>query len=100
MWGILIPLLVGIAVGYFSPGRQDKSRLFVKGAIWAVIVAAVLVLLANVFGMNPLGYGDLSFVGLTISFIVSVVVFLVGVWIGDMFEGRRRTVPPGTPPRV
>ena len=100
MWGILIPLLIGVAVGYFSPGRQDKSRLFVRGAIWAVVVAAVLVLLANVFGMNPLGYGDLGFVGLTISFIVSILVFLVGVWIGDMVEGRRRTLPPGTPPRV
>lgn len=100
MWGILIPLLIGIAVGYFTPGHTDKSRLFVRGALWAVLVAAILVLLANVFGMNPLGYGDLGFVALTLSFIVSILVFLVGVWIGDMIEGRRRMVPPAAPPRV
>lgn len=57
-------------------------------------------LLANVFDMNPLGFGDVGFVSLTISFIVSILVFLVGVWIGDMVEGRRHTMPPGTPPRV
>jgi uncharacterized membrane protein YadS len=100
MWGILIPLLIGIAVGYMSPGRQDKSKMFVRGAIWAVIIAAVIVLLGKVFNVNPLGYGDVGFVGLVISFVVSILVFLVGVWIGDMIEGRRRTVPPGSPPRV
>src|SRR5688572_2283996 len=43
MWGILIPLLIGVAVGYLSPGHQDKSRLFMRGLLWGVLIAAVCV---------------------------------------------------------
>lgn len=93
MWGILIPLLIGIAVGYLSPGRQDKSRMFMRGLLWAVVIALVIVALGYFFGINPLGYGDTGFVGLVISFVIAIAIFLVGVWIGDMIEGRRASPP-------
>lgn len=104
MWGILIPLLVGIAVGYFSPGHQDKSRLFTRGALWAVVIAAVVVVIGWVTNTDPMtltGLGN-GFFSLVLSFIVALVVFLVGVWLGDLFEGRsRRAQPPATrPPSV
>ena len=100
MWGILIPLLVGIAVGYFVSGKQDKSRLFWIGAIWALVIAVVLNVIGWFTGYNPLtGAGDVDGTGIFLSFIVSLVVFLVGVWIGDMVEGRRtrRALPPSSP---
>lgn len=98
MWGILIALLVGVAVGYFAAGKQDKSRLFWIGALWAVIVAFVLNILGWFIDMNPTTAGDdVSFPALVLSFLVSLGVFLVGVWVGDMLEGRRerRALPPG-----
>lgn len=89
MWGILIPLLIGIALGYFSPGRQDKSKLFLKGLIFSLVVAGVIVLIGRLTNTNPLGLGNTSFVGLAISFAISLAVMMVGVWIGDMLEHRK-----------
>lgn len=100
MWGILIPLLVGIAVGYFMKGKQDKSRLFWIGAIWALVIAIVLNAIGWFTGNNPTTGGDgVNGTGIFVSFIVSLVVFLVGVWLGDMVEGRRtrRALPPNSP---
>lgn len=105
MWGILIPLLVGIAVGYFSPGRQDKSTLFKRGIIWALVIAAVIVVIGWVTNTDPMTMTGLGtgYVSLVISFVVALLIFLVGVWLGDMIEGRRtrRAQPPATrPPSV
>ena len=100
MWGILIPLLVGVAVGYFSPGKADKSRLFVRGLLWSVLIAAVIAALGYFFDMNPLGFGDTGFLGLVISFVVAIAIFLVGVWIGDALEHRKGRAAPPAGPRV
>ena len=100
MWGILIALLAGLAVGYFMKGKQDKSRLFGIGAIWALIVAFVLNVAGWFIDVNPTTAGDdVSFIGLLLSFLVSLAVFLIGVWLGDLIEGRRerRALPPTRP---
>lgn len=100
MWGILIPLLIGVALGYFVKGKQDKSRLFWIGAIAALVTAVVLNALGFFLGNNPTTGGD-AVDGTSIfwSFVVSLLVFLVGVWIGDKLEGRghRRALPPNNP---
>lgn len=101
MWGLLIALLIGIAVGYFVAGKQDKSRLFWIGALWAVVIAAVLNIVGYFTNNNPTtAGGDVSFFGLLISFVISLAVFLLGVWVGDMLEGRRHrrgALPPNSP---
>ena len=103
MWGILLPILIGIAVGYFSPGKQDKGRMLKVGALWALVLAVVITLLGYFTGNNPLtGGSGVGFVSLFLSFVVSLLLFLAGVWIGDLLEGRksRRATPPGSPPQV
>lgn len=99
MWGIIIPLLAGIAVGYLVKGKQDKSRLFWIGAIWAVVIAVVFSFIGWITGYNPLtASAGVDGFGLVVSFIVTLVVFLAGVWIGDVIEGRsHRTLPPSQP---
>ena len=39
-WGILV-VLVGIAYGYFTPGRQSKMQILKKGLLWGLVVAIV-----------------------------------------------------------
>jgi ethanolamine transporter EutH len=89
-WGLIV-FLIGIAYGWLSPGRQDKSYIFKQGLLWGLVVAIVVAILGYFFGLNPLGLGDVSFLNLLISFIVLTLVFMVGVWLGDMIEGRRAT---------
>lgn len=91
MWGLLIALVIGLAYGYMAPGRQDKSRLFWKGLLFGIITALVLAVIGWFSDINPLGLGDSSFFGIVLSFVILTVAFLVGIWVGDMFEHRRHT---------
>lgn len=87
-WGLVV-FLVGIAYGYMAVGRQDKGDLFKKGLLWGLLIAVVVALLGFFFNANPLGLGDTGFFGILLSALVLTVVFIIGVWIGDLIEGRR-----------
>lgn len=89
MWGLLIALVIGLAYGWMTPGRQDKSRLFWKGLLWGIILSLVVVVVGWFADLNPIGLGDASFFGMVLSFVLLTISFLVGVWIGDAVEGRR-----------
>ncbi len=89
-WGLVI-FLVGVAYGWLSPGRQDKSRLFWTGLVWGLIIAVVVALLGFFFNVNPLGLADVGFLSLLVAFVVLTLVFILGVWVGDLIEGRRAT---------
>ncbi|GEM_PF-1184803 len=89
-WGLVV-FLVGIAYGWLSPGRQNKGRIFRDGLLWGLLVAVVVALLGFFFNANPLGLGDVGFLSLFVSFVVLTLVFILGVWIGDMIEGRGAT---------
>lgn len=92
MWGFLV-FLIGLAYGWMSPGRQDKSQLFMRGLLIGVVIAIVLAVLGFFFGSNPVtGTGDVSFFGIVWTTIVLSLAFIVGVWLGDMIEGRRSRV--------
>ncbi|HWG92042.1 MAG TPA: hypothetical protein VNZ52_14430, partial [Candidatus Thermoplasmatota archaeon] len=64
MWGLLV-FLIGIAYGFMTPGKTDKSRLFWKGLIWGFIAAVVLAIIGRVFNANPLGIRDTGILGFT-----------------------------------
>lgn len=93
MWGLLIALLIGLAYGYMSPGKQDKSQIFKKGLLWGLVIALVVALVGFFFDVNPLGLGDSGFFGLFLSFVILTITFIIGVWIGDMFDRKRHTGP-------
>lgn len=89
MWLLLIALLAGIAYGYMAAGKQDKSRLFLKGLLIGVVLAVVVAVLAFLFDFNVLGLGDQGFLSIIINTALLALAFIVGVWIGDMLEHRR-----------
>lgn len=88
-WG-LIALVVGILYGWMAPGHQDKGSLLKTGIIWGLIFGLILALLGFAIGSNPLflgaGGGILGFV---VAVLVVVLLFVIGVWVGDLLEGRR-----------
>ena len=89
-WGLVV-FLVGLAYGYMSPGRADKSQLFKRGILYGIVVAVVVALIGFLFQANPLGLGDVGFFGIVIAAVVLTLLFIVGVWLGDWLEGRRET---------
>ncbi|HEV8361616.1 MAG TPA: hypothetical protein VGR28_14300 [Candidatus Thermoplasmatota archaeon] len=88
MWGWIV-LLIGILYGYMTPGRQDKMAIFKKGVVIGIILALVLGIIGYVANVDPLGLGlGTGILALLISVIFLTIAFVVGVWIGDMIEGR------------
>jgi len=90
-WG-LITFLIGLAYGALSPGRTNKSRLFLTGLLIGVILAVVFTLLGGVQGL-PLGTGMLAII---LGVALLSLLFVLGAWIGDLLEGafrRRRSTP-------
>lgn len=89
MWLLLIALLAGVAYGYMAAGKQDKSRLFMKGLLIGVVLAVVVAVLAFLFDFNVLGLAEQGFLSIIINAALLALAFIVGVWIGDMVEHRR-----------
>lgn len=88
-WGLLA-FVAGLLYGWLSPGRQDKGRMMVTGIVYGVIIAAVLGLLGWLLGSNPLFLGaGSSFLGIVVAVVILTVLFVVGVWLGDLAEGRK-----------
>lgn len=91
MWGLLV-FVIGIFYGWLSPGRQNKSALFKQGVLIGLVLAIVFALIGFLFNTNPLGLGT-GFIWFVVSAIILSLLFVLGVWLGDMIEGagRRRT---------
>lgn len=91
-WG-LVTFLIGIAYGWLSPGKEDKSRLFMRGLLWGLGIAIVLALLGFFVGVDPLGLGGNGLIANIIAVVVLTLAFIVGVWLGDLLPGGKRTGP-------
>lgn len=89
MWGILLPFLAGLALGYFLPGKQDKSRLYTHGLVWSIVLAGLLSLVGAATGTDPLSLEPPGFFSLVLAFLVGLLLFVLGVWVGDLLEARR-----------
>lgn len=64
--------------------------MMVTGIVYGVIISAVLGLLGWLVGSNPLFLGAGSgVVGIVVPVVILTVLFLVGVWLGDLVEGRK-----------
>jgi hypothetical protein len=87
MWGLLA-LVIGILYGWLKPGHQDKSQLLVKGLIIGLVVGLVLALLGFAIGSNPVYVGS-GVVGIILGVIIITLLFVLGVWLGDLIEGSK-----------
>ena len=89
-WGLLA-FVIGIAYGALKAGRQDKSDLLKQGLIIGLVVGLVLALIGFFTGYGALGVaGGLAIVWGT---LVLTVLFVLGVWLGDLFTGNRKNRP-------
>lgn len=87
MWGLLIAL-IGFAYGALVPGRQNKGALFRQGLLIGLIVAFALVLLGLLAGSPPFGLA--GFVGFLIQVAILSLLFILGVWVGDLVTAHRQ----------
>lgn len=86
-WG-LVSFIAGLLYGWLAAGKQDKSRLFKKGLVIGLVLAIVLAVLGWLTNAPALGVGGAIAVIWT-AFVLALL-FILGVWLGDLIEGRRR----------
>lgn len=88
VWGV-VAVVIGGLYGYFAHGRQDKSALFKAGLLWGAVVAIVFSILGELADASPVGIG-LSFVENILSVVITLLLFLLGVWLGDLIEHKTK----------
>ena len=87
MWGLLV-FLVGLLYGALKRGRQDKSSLFMQGLVIGIVLAIVLVVIGVVTGAPALGFTGAF--GIVVTAVILSLLFVLGVWVGDLITGARR----------
>ena len=86
-WG-LVAFVVGILYGALKAGRQDKSDLLKQGLVIGLVVAVILALVGFFIGAPALGVGGALAILWTA--LILTLLFVVGVWLGDLFTGQRK----------
>lgn len=84
VWGTAT-LVVGWLFGWLTPGLRNRNRVLQLGMVMAVLVALVLAGLGALIGSPPLGIGTEP-IDVASSVVGMAVLFVVGVWIGDIFQ--------------
>src|ERR1041385_6112827 len=84
-WG-LIAFVVGIVWGLVIPGRQSKLGTLINGVLVGLLVGVVFAVIGFLTNQNPLGFGTTIW-AFVVTFFVLTLLFVLGVWIGDLIEG-------------
>ena len=85
-WG-LVAFLVGIAYGAIKAGKQDKGDLFKQGMVIGLVVGIVLAVIGLLLGVPILGVA--GFIAAIWGALVLSLLFILGVWIGDLITGAK-----------
>lgn len=93
MWG-LATLPIGGLFGWMTPGLRNRTRVLRVGLGLGIVVGVVLAVFGRAIGSRPLGIGDTGTDAVAAG-IGMAVLFVVGVWIGDVL--RRYSVATEEP---
>jgi hypothetical protein len=89
-WGLIVVFL-GFAYGALVPGKQNKGTLFLGGLLVGVLLAVALIALGFLTHVPILEIaGVVGGVGMVITAAVLSLLFVVGVWLGDLVTGAGR----------
>lgn len=89
-WGLIV-IVLGFAYGALRPGRQRKGTLFLTGLLIGVLVAVALLVLGFLTHVPVLEIaGVVGAVGIVVTAVVLSLLFVLGVWLGDLVTGAGR----------
>lgn len=84
----LIVVVFGVVYGYAKPGKQSKWQIFKTGILVGLLLALLFAVLGGLLGFQSVtaGFVGTGFFSILISVIWLTILFIVGVWIGDILE--------------
>jgi hypothetical protein len=88
---LILILIIGIAFGFLRRGKDDKWELLKQGAIIGIVLGIIFGLISLFLapGSIALGTGLVGGISIFIGIVILVIIFVVGVFIGDL-EGILR----------
>ncbi len=89
----ILTFILGIIYGYTGPVKGELGMLLRNGleiGIGLGIIFVVVGLLVSP-GLLVLGAWTVSAVMIFLEVVILTVLFIIGAWIGDWFEGRSRS---------
>ncbi|MHB8604370.1 MAG: hypothetical protein ACYDCK_03860 [Thermoplasmatota archaeon] len=89
-WGGLLVLVLGVWYGYMTPGKQNKMALFARGILFGLLVAIVFALVGIVLNFRAFALGA-GVIGIAYEAVVLTVLFVIGVFVGDLLEGKKKS---------
>lgn len=86
-WGV-VAFVLGLLYGWLASGRHGRQRLLRRGLLIGAAVALLLVAVGWQAGWPALGRGGA--LASVWSALVMGLLFVLGVWIGDLIDGAVR----------
>lgn len=86
-WG-LVAFVIGLVYGLVKAGKQDKSQLLKQGLIIGLVIGIILALIGFLFDYPILGVA--GFIAIVWGVFVLTLLFILGVWLGDLLSGAKR----------
>lgn len=86
-WGLVV-VVIGVVYGYAKPGKQSKWDIFKTGLLIGIVLGLVFGVLGWFTGLASLGAGLVGdgFWGTLVSVVWLTILFIVGVFVGDLLE--------------
>ncbi len=85
----VLSLIVGLVYGYAKHGKEKRGELLRKGAMFGAGLGVVLAVINLLLGGGILLAGATT-VGATIAIVYLTVLFVIGTWIGDWLEAKKK----------
>ncbi len=84
----LLNLIMGIVFGFIHRGKEDYTGLLKNGALAGLLLGIIFVLAAQylVPGWTSIGFGFLGVFGIFVEILIFLIIFILGVFIGDRIE--------------
>ena len=81
----ILNFILGILFGFFHKGKEDYTGILRNGAITGMILGIIFVLAAKYLlpGFTDIDLSFLGVLGIFITIIIFVIIFILGAFIGD-----------------
>jgi cation transport ATPase len=89
----ILSFILGIIYGYASPGKENRGMLLRNGLLIGIGLGIIFVVVGLLVSPSLLVLGAVTYSAavLFIEVVILTVLFIIGTWIGDWFEGRSRS---------
>jgi hypothetical protein len=89
----ILSFILGIIYGYTGPSKENLGMLLRNGLLIGIGLGIIFVVVGLLVspGLLVLGAWTVSAAMIFLEVVILTVLFIIGTWIGDWFEGRSRS---------